>query len=157
MIAEGTMAPDFDCDTSTGRIHLKDLRGAPVVLYFYPEADTPGCTIESKRFRDLLPEFQAKGVRILGISTDAVPKQQKFADHCGLPFPLIADVSKKITESYGVLSPGGKARRTSFLIDPTGTVVEVVDTSSPLRHPEAAVRRFLGPEAVERLKPRSYP
>jgi peroxiredoxin Q/BCP len=157
MIAAGTAAPDFDCETSTGRTHLKELRGSPVVLYFYPAADTPGCTIESKRFRDLLPEFQGAGVQILGISTDEVPAQQTFAKNCSLPFPLIADVSKKISESYGVLGPGGKARRVSFLIDPKGTVVEVVDTSSPLKHPEAAVRRFLGADAVERLKPTSYP
>jgi thioredoxin-dependent peroxiredoxin len=157
MIAAGTAAPDFDCDASTGRVHLKELQGAPVVLYFYPQADTPGCTIESKRFRDLLPEFQAKGIRIVGISTDAVPAQQKFAKNCDLPFPLIADVSKKITESYGVLGPSGKARRVSFFIDPKGSVVEVVDSSNALQHPEAAVRRFLGPDAVARLQPPKSP
>jgi peroxiredoxin Q/BCP len=144
MIAAGSPAPDFECDSSTGRVHLRDLRGSPVVLYFYPEADTPGCTVESKKFRDLMPKFEAKGVRILGISTDAVPKQQAFAEKFDLPFPLIADVSTKITELYGVLGSGGDARRTTFLIDPKGIVVEVVDSRSALEHPLAAERRFLG-------------
>jgi len=144
MIPPGSPAPDFDCDASTGRVRLKSLRGAPVILYFYPEADTPGCTVESKRFRDLMPQLEAKGVKVLGISTDPVPKQQAFAQHCDLPFPLVADVSKKITESYGVLDPGGQARRVSFFLDAAGTVLEVVDTRVALKHPEAAERRFLG-------------
>lgn len=143
MIAVGEEAPDFDCDASTGRVHLKELRGAPVVLYFYPAADTPGCTIESKRFRDLKPGFDAKGVRILGISTDEVAAQQKFAKHCELPFPLIADASKEITRRYGVLGPSGKAKRTTFMIGPDGKVVEVVE-GSPLQHTAAAERRYLG-------------
>ncbi|MCI4373825.1 MAG: redoxin domain-containing protein [Thermoplasmata archaeon] len=124
MIAAGTAAPDFDCDSSTGPIHLKELQGAPVVLYFYP---------------------------------DPVPAQQKFATNCGLPFPLIADVSKKITESYGVLGPSGRARRISFFIDSKGTVVEVVESNAALQHPDAAVRRFLGPDAVARLAPNRSP
>jgi peroxiredoxin Q/BCP len=143
MIAAGDPAPDFDCDTSTGRIHLHALQGAPVVLYFYPEADTPGCTVESKQFRDLMPKFEAKGVRILGISTDPVPAQQAFAEHCQLPFPLVADVSKEITRAYGVLGPSGRARRISFFIDPKGKVVEVVESRAALDHPKAAERRFL--------------
>jgi peroxiredoxin Q/BCP len=144
MIAAGEAAPEFDCDTSTGRIQLKALRGSPVVLYFYPEADTPGCTIESKRFRDLMPQLEAKGVKVIGVSTDAVPKQQAFAEKCSLPFPLVADVSKEITKSYGVLGPTGQAKRTTFMIDPKGTVVEVV-TGSALIHTAAAEKRYLSP------------
>ncbi|HTT25978.1 MAG TPA: peroxiredoxin, partial [Thermoplasmata archaeon] len=135
---------DFECDASTGRIHLKALQGAPVVLYFYPQADTSGCTIESKRFRDLMPQFEAKGVRIVGISTDSVPAQQAFAEHCTLPFPLVADVSKEITRAFGVLGPSGRARRVSFFLDAKGQVVEVVDSREALEHPAAAARRFLG-------------
>ena len=142
MIDAGAEAPDFDCESSTGRIHLKALRGAPVVLYFYPAASTSGCTIESKRFRDLMPAFRAKGVQIVGISTDTVPAQQKFASECDLPFPLVADHSKEITRSYGVLKPTGSAKRVTFMIDPTGKVLEVVE-GSPLDHPAAAERRFL--------------
>ena len=142
MVAAGESAPDFDSDASTGRIRLSGLRGAPVVLYFYPAADTPGCTIESKRFRDLLPKFEAKGVRVVGISTDTVAAQQKFASHCDLPFPLVADVSKEITKRYGVLGPSGSAKRTTFMIDAKGVVEEVV-VGSPLQHTEAAERRYL--------------
>jgi peroxiredoxin Q/BCP len=145
MIAVGQDAPDFSAESSTGPIALKSFRGKPVVLYFYPEADTPGCTVESKAFRDRLPKFEAKGVKILGISTDPVPKQQKFAEHCSLPFPLIADTSTKITAAYGVLKPSGQARRVTFMIDPSGKVIEVVDTSAAMAHVEAAERRYLGP------------
>lgn len=145
MIAAGTEAPDFESNSSEGPIHLSKLRGAPVVLYFYPQADTSGCTIESKRFRDLMPEFTAKGVRIVGISTDSVDAQKKFAAKCSLPFPLVDDLSKVVTRTYGVLGPSGKARRVSFLIDAHGKVVEVVDTGAPLAHPEAALRRFVRP------------
>lgn len=143
MIEVGQEAPDFSAESSTGPVHLKALRGAPVVLYFYPAADTPGCTIEAKAFRDRLPKFAEKKVTVLGISTDTVPAQKAFADHCGLPFPLVADPSKKITESYGVLRPTGTARRVTFLLDPQGKVVEVVDTGSPMPHVEAAERRYL--------------
>ncbi len=148
MVTPGSPAPDFECDTSTGRIHLKALRGSPVILYFYPEADTPGCTRESKRFRDLMPSFEAKGVKILGISTDSVPKQQAFAEHCALPFPLVADVSKEITRAYEVLGPAGRARRVSFFLDAKGNVLEVVEARDALEHPAAAERRYLGAASV---------
>jgi thioredoxin-dependent peroxiredoxin len=143
MIEVGQEAPDFSAESSEGSVHLKSLRGSPVVLYFYPAADTPGCTIESKAFQERLSKFQAKKVRILGISTDTVPAQKAFAEHCSLRFPLVADVSKKITESFGVLKPSGSARRVTFLIDAEGKVAEVIDTGSPMPHVEAAERRYL--------------
>ena len=127
MIAVGEMAPGFESDSSEGPVNLESLRGAPVVVYFYPEADTPGCTVESKKFRDILPKLTAKGVRVLGVSVDDVPKQRKFADHCSLPFPLVADTTKRISQSYGVLGPSGKARRITFLLDGEGRVVEGVE------------------------------
>src|SRR5271169_5915274 len=134
MVEVGQEAPDFSAESSTGPVHLRSLRGAPVILYFYPAADTPGCTIESKAFRDRLPKFTEKKVRILGISTDTVPAQQAFAEHCDLPFPLIADVSKAITKSYDVIKPNGQARRVTFMIDGQGKVLEIVDTGSPMPH-----------------------
>lgn len=142
MVAAGDEAPDFDCEASTGRIHLKGLRGSSVVLYFYPAASTPGCTIESKRFRDLLPQLRSKGVQVVGVSTDTVQAQQKFASSCELPFPLVADHGKEIARRYGVLADSGRAKRTTFLIDPMGKVLEVVE-GSPLDHTAAAERRFL--------------
>ncbi len=113
------------------------------MLYFYPKADTPGCTIESKGFQEHLPEFTKGGVRIVGVSVDDCPAQLAFARKYGLAFPLIADSKKEVSERYGVLGPRGSARRVSFLIDRDGKVAEVVDTSSPDPHVARARARFL--------------
>jgi thioredoxin-dependent peroxiredoxin len=144
MIAVGDQAPDFVAPDQDGKLlQLSSLKGAPVVLYFYPKADTPGCTIESKGFRDVHAEFAAKRVRVIGVSVDDCPAQKAFIEKYGLPFPLVADSSKKVATAYGVLGPHGVARRVTFLIDPNGKVVEVVDTSSPDPHVKAARARFL--------------
>lgn len=144
MIASGEPAPLFDlAATRDGRVALAALKGRPVILYFYPQADTPGCTIESKRFRDLYPKLKAKGVEVLGISTDDLPDQSHFSEKCSLPFPLLADPTKETTKAYGVLGLTGRARRVSFFIDPTGRVDEVVDASRPDPHLERAAARFL--------------
>lgn len=144
MIAVGDTAPDFTAPNQDGTpFRLSSLRGSPVILYFYPKADTPGCTIESKGFRDVHQEFQARKVQIVGVSVDDCPAQKAFAEKYTLPFPLIADTSKSVTKAYGVLSPRGSARRVTFLIDANGKVLEVVDTSSPDPHIERARARFL--------------
>ncbi|HEV2166527.1 MAG TPA: peroxiredoxin [Thermoplasmata archaeon] len=144
MVGVGEVAPEFEAPTSTGQaVKLSALRGHPVVLYFYPQADTPGCTIESKAFRDMTPELERKGVRVVGISTDDVPAQVHFAEKCSLPFPLVADATKSITRSYGVLGNGGRARRVSFFLDEQGRVVEVVDTSKATLHTDRARARYL--------------
>jgi thioredoxin-dependent peroxiredoxin len=145
MIAVGDMAPDFEAPVQDGTpFKLSSLRGAPVVLYFYPKADTPGCTIESKGFRDHYPEFRAKKVHVVGVSTDDCPEQKAFADKYGLQFPLVADRSQAVATAYGVLSRG-HARRVTFLIDAHGKVVDVVDNSSPDPHLARARSLFLGP------------
>jgi len=144
MVAAGEPAPDFEAPDQDGKpFRLSSLRGAPVVLYFYPKADTPGCTIESKGFQAHLGEFAAKGVRVVGVSVDDCPAQKAFASKYGLRFPLIADAKKEVAARYGVLGPRGSARRVTFLIDRDGRVVEVVDTSSPDPHLERARARFL--------------
>ena len=145
MISVGEKAPDFEALDQDGRkFRLSSLRGSPVVLFFYPEADTPGCTIESKGFQSDLPGYQSKGVKVIGISVDAVPEQKAFAEKYGLTFPLICDTSKTITKSYGVLAElGGKARRVTFMIDPSGVVREVVDTSAAKTHLSKAKARYL--------------
>lgn len=144
MLAVGDAAPEFSEASSQGPISLKELRGSPVVLYFYPQADTPGCTIESKKFRDLMPKLSEKGVRVVGISTDSVADQQAFATKCSLPFPLVADATKKITARYGVARENGRARRVTFLLDATGKVEEIVDSGPPDPHIAAVARRYLG-------------
>jgi peroxiredoxin Q/BCP len=121
------------------------LRGSPVILYFYPQADTPGCTTESKGFRDVHAEFQARNVQVVGVSVDDCPAQKAFADKYTLPFPLIADSTKSVTRAYGVLGPRGQARRVTFLLDGQGKVLEVVDTSKAAAHVDAARARFLVP------------
>jgi thioredoxin-dependent peroxiredoxin len=144
MVAVGDTAPDFVAPNQDGTdFRLSSLRGSPVVLYFYPEADTPGCTVESKGFRDVHAEYLAKKVRIVGVSVDDCPKQKAFAQKYGLPFPLIADSKKSVSKAYGVLGPRGAARRVTFMIDAQGKVLEVVDTSSAATHLERAAARFL--------------
>ncbi|MGI0131098.1 MAG: peroxiredoxin [Thermoplasmata archaeon] len=144
MIAIGENAPDFEAPDHDGTpFRLSSLRGAPVVLYFYPQADTPGCTIESKGFRDVYREFLAKDVRIVGVSTDDCDDQKAFRVKYGLPFPLIADASKQVATQYGVLGPSGHARRVTFLIDAAGKVVDVIAASSPDPHLARARARFL--------------
>lgn len=143
MVAVGDTAPEFEAPNQDGTpFKLSSLRGAPVVLYFYPKADTPGCTIEAKGFRDRYAEFRKKKVHIIGVSTDDCADQKAFAEKYGLAFPLIADASKSVASAYGVLGPHGAARRVSFHLDAAGKVLEVVD-GSPDHHVERAGARFL--------------
>lgn len=144
MVEIGQVAPDFVAPDQDGKpFTLSSLRGSPIVLYFYPAADTPGCTIEAKGFQNYLAEFAAKNVRVVGVSTDDCPSQKAFANKYGLRFPLIADSKKEVATTYGVLKPSGTARRVTFLIDGGGKVVEVVDTSSADTHVVRARERFL--------------
>ncbi len=144
MVGIGDAAPDFQAPNQDGTpFRLSSLKGAPVVLYFYPKADTPGCTIEAKGFRDVYAEFQAKKVAVVGVSTDDCPAQKAFQGKYGLPFPLVADHSKTVATQYGVLGPHGNARRVTFLIDPAGKVVDVVDGQPPDAHVARARALFL--------------
>lgn len=143
MVAEGETAPEFEAPNQDGTpFKLSSLRGSPVVLYFYPKADTPGCTIEAKGFQQHYPEFRAKNVHVVGVSTDDCPEQKAFAKKYGLTFPLVADRTKEVAQRYGVLGPSGHAGRVSFLIDGAGKVVEVVN-GSPDTHVARARARFL--------------
>ncbi|HYK93685.1 MAG TPA: peroxiredoxin [Thermoplasmata archaeon] len=141
----GTSAPDFTAPTHDGgSLHLSALRGKPVVLYFYPQADTPGCTIESKGFRDEYAAFRAKGVEVVGVSVDSVDEQCAFAEKYSLPFPLVADSTKSVAQKYGVLNPRGRARRVTFLIDKEGKISKVIETSDAPEHVRIARRELLG-------------
>ena len=129
---EGQLAPDFDLDSSAGRVRLADLRGRCVVLYFYPRADTPGCTAETCAFRDLNTEFAALDTVLLGISRDTVADQRKFAEKYGVPFPLLADPETTTCAAYGVWVEktlyGKKSmgiERTTFVIDREGRIARV--------------------------------
>ena len=140
--AEGTMAPDFTLDTDAGTpLTLSALRGRPVVLFFYPKDDTPGCTIESCEFRDMLPRFQGVDAQILGISPDDVKSHVKFRKKFDLPYPLLADVGHPVAELYGVWQEKsmmgrkymGNAR-TTFVIDREGRIAKVFEKVTPLGH-----------------------
>src|SRR5229473_8085413 len=103
MLKEGDKAPDIQLETDTGEpFRLSAQKGKKVVLYFYPRADTPGCTIEACEFRDQSKKFAKKDAVIVGISPDAVKSQAKFKDKFDLPFTLLCDVDKKAAEAYGV-------------------------------------------------------
>lgn len=144
MVEAGQPAPDFQEQLQDGSsFRLSSLRGKPVVLYFYPKADTPGCTTEAKGFRDHYSEFQKAGVQIVGVSTDDCPDQQAFATKYGLPFPLVADHGKRVARAYGVLRPTGTAKRVTFFITPDGAIAEVVDVSGAEQHVERARARYL--------------
>ena len=144
MVAIGDAAPDFQAPNQDGTpFRLSSLKGSPVVLYFYPKADTPGCTIEAKGFRDVYGDFAAKKVAIVGVSTDDCPAQKAFMDKYGLPFPLIADAKQDVARAYGVLGPHGTARRATFLIDAGGKVREIVDGVPADQHVARARAFFL--------------
>jgi peroxiredoxin Q/BCP len=144
MVAVGDLAPEFEGTSSLGgRFRLSEHRGHPVVVYFFPAADTPGCTIETKGFRDAHPEFVKRQVTIVGVSVDDPEDESKFATKCGIPFGLVGDPSKAISTSYGVLGPRGTASRVTFLIGPDGKVVQRVEGVPPVGHVDAAKARFL--------------
>jgi thioredoxin-dependent peroxiredoxin len=102
-IKEGDPAPDIDLPAETGeRFRLSDLRGKKVVLYFYPKASTPGCTLEACQFRDASEQFAGLNAVIVGVSPDTPAAQQKFKTNRKLPFTLLADVERTAAEAYGV-------------------------------------------------------
>lgn len=145
MPERGETAPEFTAATHDGRsLSLASLRGHPVVLYFYPEADTPGCTRESQAFRDTYAALQAKGIAVVGVSVDPVDKQCAFAEKYHLPFPLVADADKKVSRSYGVLGPSGRAQRVTFLLDGAGTVTDVVKGVDAVEHVARSRKALLG-------------
>ena len=146
MLAPGDVAPEFEADAQDGtRLRLSQFRGSPLVLYFYPKASSLGCTRESVSFAQLHDEFQAKGVRIVGISVDDVEQQKRFAENCHLPFPLLSDANREIARSYGALGAFGLAKRVTFLIDADGRISDVVDSFLPGPHSERARQRWLQP------------
>jgi peroxiredoxin Q/BCP len=133
MIEAGTPAPDFTLTDQNGnKVTLSNLKGSPVVLYFYPKDDTPGCTKEACGFRDAIADYKRAGAVILGVSPDSTDSHAKFAKKFDLPFPLLADVDHKICEVYGVWKEknmyGRKSmgvERTTFLIDAKGMVQKI--------------------------------
>ena len=144
MLAPGDPAPDFEIPNQDGTpVRLSDLRGQRVVLYFYPKADTPGCTTQACGVRDNQAAYTKAGATVLGVSPDPVEAVKKFHDKQGLNFPLLADADREVVERYGVWvekSMYGRtymgAERTTFIIAPDGTVAKVLAKVSPKTHDE---------------------
>ena len=134
----GDPAPGFELLDQEGKTRrLEDYSGKWVVLYFYPKADTPGCTTESCAFRDNIFAFRAVGAEIVGISLDDVGSQKEFSEKYSLPFPLLSDAEGRVAESYGVLRNFGLmkvASRQTFVIAPDGTIARHYDDVDPDEH-----------------------
>ena len=142
MVEQGARAPDFTLPDQDGDdVSLSDFRGRPVVLYFYPKADTPGCTAQACGVRDHLPDYERAGAVVLGASPDPVEKVKRFHDKQGLNFRLLADADHSVAERYGVWarkSMYGKtywgAQRSTFIIGPDGVIAHVIPKASPKTH-----------------------
>lgn len=121
MLGEGDRLPDISLlDDQGAQVSTADLVGpGPLILYFYPKDDTPGCTSEASQFRDLYPQFQKKQARIVGVSRDSVESHQRFKKKYSIPFALLADTDSKLYNALGVNA------RSTFLIDDKGTIVKV--------------------------------
>ncbi len=141
-ISANQPAPEFTLPDENGTLHsLKDYRGKPVVLYFYPKDDTPGCTTEACNFRDDYAEYQKAGVVILGVSPDSSKSHTKFKEKFRLPFPLLADEGHKVADTYGawgLKKNYGKEYegilRMTFLIGPDGNIIKVFQNVKPDGH-----------------------
>ncbi len=146
-LAEGDRAPEFAMATDGGgAISLSDLRGEPLVLYFYPRDDTPGCTREACNFRDAMPDFGAVNARIVGVSRDPVGKHDRFKAKFDLPFTLASDADGSVCEAYGVWVRKklyGREymgiERATFLIDAGGTVTKIWRKVKVPGHAEAVL------------------
>lgn len=136
MPAVGQPAPAFQSQDQDGRpVALADFKGHPVVLYFYPKDETPGCTKEACSFRDGYAAIQATGAVILGVSADDVASHKAFAEKFHLPFRLVADPDHRIIDAYGVRMPVlGWAKRTTFLVDASGVIRKVFEGVNPAGH-----------------------
>jgi peroxiredoxin Q/BCP len=142
VVEEGKPAPDFELTSGEGeRVRLSSLRGNPVVLYFYPKDDTPGCTVQACAIRDAWGEFRDRGAVVLGVSPDDEESHVAFKEKYELPFTLLADPEHEVAEAYGVWGEREYAgrkymgiSRSTFVIDPDGTVAKVMRNVDPQTH-----------------------
>ena len=148
MLEAGDTAPDFTLPDQDGNeVSLAGLRGQTVVLYFYPRADTPGCTIQACGVRDRRAEYEKAGARVLGASPDSVEDVKKFADKFDLGFTLLADADHAVADAYGTWgekSMYGKkymgVQRATFVIDPEGKIAHVFPKVSPKTHDDVVLK-----------------
>ena len=148
MIEDGDKAPDFELPTDGGEtLELSRLKGKPAVLYFYPKADTPGCTTQACGVRDHRADYEQAGARVFGVSPDPVKAVKKFHDKQSLTFRLLADEDHAVCDLYGVWAEKSMygrtywgALRATFVIDPDGNVAKVFPKVSPKTHDEVVLK-----------------
>ena len=134
----GDVAPDFLVKDHLNRdTTIRQFRGKTVVLFFYPKADTPGCTIESCGFREVLPQYQERGIEVLGCSFDTVAENAAFAKKFNLAFPLLCDVDREVGLAYGACDEpnAGYADRITYVIDEDGFIQHAFDKVDARTHP----------------------
>ena len=151
----GQPAPDFRGVTTDGsEVGLADFRGTKLVLYFYPMDFTPGCTAQACSLRDHSAEIQAKGAKVLGVSTQDVASHKRFTETHRLNFPLLADPDRSVARSYGAIGGGGifglaqammgLADRITFIIDEQGKIAHVIDSPRTMNHAAEVIARLSG-------------
>lgn len=148
MLAEGDKAPNFTLPDQNGdKVKLSDLKGETVVLYFYPKANTSGCTTQACGVRDRKADYAAAGARVIGISPDEVKDVDKFAGKYDLEFTLLADADHAVAEKYGTWVEksmyGNKymgVQRATFIIDPKGKIARVFPKVQPKKHDELVLK-----------------
>jgi len=156
MLSAGDAAPDFEVPDQDGNpVRLSQLRGRRLVLYFYPRADTPGCTTQACGIRDRAGEYEAAGAVVVGVSPDPVDAVKKFHDRQSLNFTLLADADHSVSERYGVWvekSMYGRTywgtQRTTFIIDENGVVAHVIPKVSPKSHDDEVLKALAGMSAA---------
>ena len=144
MVEEGQPAPDFELRSDTGEsVRLSTFKGSPVVLYFYPKDDTPGCTAQACGIRDEFDAFRDRGAVVLGVSPDSESSHRRFREKYRLPFTLLADPEHEVAERYGVWvekERNGKTyrgiERSTFVVDADGTLARVMRRVDPRTHPD---------------------
>ena len=152
MVEEGKPAPDFELTSDDGdTVHLSDFRGKPVVLYFYPKDDTPGCTTQACGIRDSYDAFADRGAVVLGVSPDSETSHVKFKEKYGLPLTLLADPEHKVADEYGTWVEKknyGKTymgiERSTFVIDGDGRIAKVMRRVKPDTHAEKVLAALPG-------------
>jgi peroxiredoxin Q/BCP len=152
MLSEGDKAPNFTLPDQHGeKVKLSDLRGETVVLYFYPKANTSGCTTQACGVRDRRADYKKAGARVIGISPDEVKDIDKFAGRYDLDFTLLADAGHAVAEKYGTWvekSMYGRkymgVQRATFIIDPKGKIAKVFPKVSPKKHDDLVLKALAG-------------
>jgi peroxiredoxin Q/BCP len=150
MLKEGDKAPDFSTTDAQGNpVKLSDFRGKKLVLFFYPKDNTPGCTKEACSFRDAFAGFKRRGIEVLGVSLDSEASHRKFAEKYELPFDLLADTDRSVSEAFGTYGQkqfmGRKfmgINRMTFLIDEDGKIKKIFGKVKPEGHAEEVLAAF---------------